>query len=95
MSRRRLDVCWVLSVRKQEYSYAKHKKNSKEKYNKKYTNVKLHVLELNLTVLKHNQCIISVKLKSQEKRYNQKLINRKFLIIQKKYFKENLPSKKL
>ena len=31
--KRRLDVCWVLSLRKQEYSYTKHKRNFKEKYN--------------------------------------------------------------
>ena len=34
-SRRHVDVYWVLSLKKQEYSYTKHKRNLKEKHNKK------------------------------------------------------------
>ena len=63
----------------------KKTENIKEKCNKKYGNAKLHVLEFKLTALKNNQCATSVKHKYQEKRYNQKLINRKFLIIQNQF----------
>ena len=44
----------------------------------KYGNTKLQILKFQITVLKHNLCATSVKLKYQKRGYNRKLINRKF-----------------
>ena len=55
--------------------FTNHQKDLKERYYKKYGNTKLHTLKFKLTVLKHNLCATSTKLKYQKKRYNRKLIN--------------------
>ena len=57
--------------------FTNHQKKLKEKY-KKYGNTKLHTLYFKLTVLKHNLLATSVRLNYQKKRFNQKIINRKF-----------------
>ena len=50
--------------------FTNHQKDLKERYYKKYGNTKLHTLKFKLTVLKHNLCATSTKLKYQKKRYN-------------------------
>ena len=67
--------------------FTNHQKNLKEKYYKKYGNTRLHTLNFKLTVLKHNLYGILVKLKYQKKRYNRKLINRKFSINPKEVYR--------
>ena len=68
--------------------FTNHQKNLKERYYKKYGNTKLYTLKFKLTVLKHNLCATSSKLKYQQKRFNQKLINRKFCVNPKAVYRD-------
>ena len=79
--------------------FTNHQKNLKERYYKKYGNTKLHTLQFKFTVLKHNLCAPSAKLKYQKKRYNRKLINRKFSVNPKAVYRDfkgnNISTEKL
>ena len=79
--------------------FTNHQKDLKERYYKKYGNTKLHTLKFKLTVLKHNLCATSTKLKYQKKRYNRKLINRKFSVNPKAVYRDfkgnNISTEKL
>ena len=72
--------------------FTNHQKILKERYYKKYGNTKLHTIKFKFTVLKHDLCATSAKIKYQKKRYNRKLINRKFSVNPKavyRYLKGN------
>ena len=79
--------------------FTKHQKNLKERYYKKYGNTKLHTLKVKLTVLKHKLSATSAKLKYQKKKYNRKLVNRKFSVNPKAFYRDfkgnNISTEKL